>query len=172
MRRRAARGFANRPGRRMRPGDFGAGDMSRPFHLNLPLMLLFCLGPAAAQTMYRCGSTYSQTPCGPTATATRTPSDVPADGPADQQPGAVCAREAPGQLNVPDPTQLRVLSTSAGRAEVITYAGQPVAARRFELNISTVSPAGVWLPARAYTCHLSEDQQRLLKFAARTGAPR
>lgn len=144
--------------------------MSRRPQVILALTLL-CSGSVAAQTMYRCGSTYSQTPCGPAATATRTPSDVPADGPADQQPGAACAREAPGQLNVPDPTQLRVLSTSAGRAEVIQYAGQPVAARRFELSISTVSPAGVWLPARGYTCHLSEDQQRLLKFAARV-APR
>jgi len=140
--------------------------MSRRRYL-IPTLALLCSGPVAAQTMYRCGSTYSQTPCGPAATATRTPSDVPADGPADQQPGAICAREAPGQLNVPDPTQMRVLSTSAGRAEVIQYAGQPMAARRFELSISTVNSAGVWLPARAYTCHLSEDQQRLLKFAPR-----
>jgi len=122
--------------------------------------------PAPAQQMYRCGSTYSQTPCGPTATATRTFSDVPPDKAAGSQ-GAACAAQAPQLLNVPDPAALRVVSTSASRAEVIQYSGQPVVALRYDLSISTVSPAGVWLAARAYSCFLSEDQQRILKFEIR-----
>jgi hypothetical protein len=116
--------------------------------------------------MYRCGSTYSQTPCGPTATATRTPSDIPADKAAGSQ-GAACAAQAPHLLNVPDPAALRVLYSSASRAEVIQYSGQPVVALRYDLSISTVSPAGVWLAARAFSCYLSEDQQRILKFEVR-----
>lgn len=117
--------------------------------------------------MYRCGSTYSQTPCGPTATATRTFSDIAADKAAGPQAGAACAAQAPQVLNVPDPSGLRVLSTSASRAEVIQYSGQPVVALRYDLSISTVSAAGVWLAARPYSCFLSEDQQRILKFEIR-----
>jgi hypothetical protein len=104
--------------------------------------------PAPAQQMYRCGSTYSQTPCSPTATATRTRSDVPPDNAGGSQSGAACA-------------------ASASRAEVIQYSGQPVVALRYDLSITTVSPAGVWLAARAYSCYLSEDQQRILKFEIR-----
>jgi hypothetical protein len=122
---------------------------------------------APAQQMYRCGSTYSQTPCGPTATATRTRSDVPPDNAGGSQAGAACSAQAPHLLNVPDPAALRVLSTSASRAEVIQYSGQPVVALRYDLSITTVSPAGVWLAARAYSCYLSEDQQRILKFEIR-----
>jgi hypothetical protein len=119
---------------------------------------------ASAQQMYRCGSTYSQTPCGPTATATRTPADVPADKPDGGAAGATCGTHAARLLDLPDPAALRVVSTSPGRSEVIQYSGQPVVARRYELRVSMVSPAGVWLPARSYSCFLSEDQQRILKF--------
>jgi hypothetical protein len=42
-----------------------------------------------------------------------------------------------------------------------------VVALRYDLSISTVSPAGVWLAARAFSCYLSEDQQRILKFEVR-----
>jgi len=121
----------------------------------------------AAQPMYRCGSTYSQTPCDPTAKATRTFADVLPDRPAGSQAGATCAAQAIQLLNVPDPAALRVLSTSESRAEVIQYSGQPVVALRYDLNISTVSSAGVWLAARPYSCFLSEDQQRILKFESR-----
>ena len=145
----------------------------RPIHRRtwhgIAVLLAMAAFPAlaSAQQMYRCGSTYSQTPCGPTATATRTPSDVPPDKAAGSQAGAACTAQAPQLLNVPDPTALRVLSTSASRAEVIQYSGQPVVALRYDLRISTVSPAGVWLAARAYSCFLSEDQQRILKFEIR-----
>lgn len=142
--------------------------MNHSLHRMAGLLAMAALAaPVIAQPLYRCGSTYSQTPCGPEATATRTFADTVADRPAGSQAGAACATHAPQVLNVPDPTALRVVSTSASRAEVIQYSGQPVVALRYDLSISTVSPAGVWLAARPYTCFLSEDQQRILRFEAR-----
>jgi len=71
----------------------------RPIHRRtwhgIAVLLAMAAFPAlaSAQQMYRCGSTYSQTPCGPTATATRTPSDVPPDKAAGSQAGAACTAQ-------------------------------------------------------------------------------
>ena len=154
------------PGRSLR--EKLSGSLLCPMHRCHRAAVLLALAAlsasASAQKMYRCGSTYSQTPCGPAATVTHAPTDAAVDNAGVSQAGAACTAHAPRLLDVPDPAALRVLSTSAGRAEVIQYSGQAVVARRYELRISTVSPAGVWLAARTYSCFLSEDQQRILKF--------
>lgn len=51
------------------------------FDKRVPLALLLAAWAcaASAQTMYRCGNTYSQTPCAPDAVAKRTPADAPAE---------------------------------------------------------------------------------------------
>jgi hypothetical protein len=132
---------------------------------------LCVVAPAAqAQQLYRCGNTFSQVPCAPDATKLRTPSG--SSGP--DAPGApalkgkeLCAAEAPRQLGVNDPENIRVDSVVRGSAEVIQYAGQPMAARSYQVNLIYRNQAGVFATARPVICYLSEDERRVLKINAR-----
>ena len=79
----------------------------------------------AAQQLYRCGNTYSQTPCAPDAT----PARISAGAAPEQAPGAsgkdLCVSEGVAQLRFPDPESTRIQSVAKSGAEVIQYAGKP-----------------------------------------------
>ena len=122
--------------------------------------------PGAAQQLYRCGNTYSQTPCAPDAT----PARISAGAAPEQAPGAsgkdLCASEGVAQLRFPDPESTRIQSVAKSGAEVIQYAGKPIAARKYKLTLNTKNAAGAYTGDRVYVCYLSEDERRVLKVDA------
>jgi hypothetical protein len=115
------------------------------------------LGPllVSAQTLYKCGNTYSQTPCSDTAQPVRV-FTTPAP---KAEPGArgfaLCAAQLPAE----DAARARQQGTR--RVEVIRYADQPLSAQRFDL---VLPPQEAGAPTARYACWLSEDQARLLQF--------
>ena len=119
-----------------------------------------------AQNIHKCGNTYSQTPCAPDAA----PARISADAAPEQAPGAsgkdLCASEGVAQLRFPDPESTRIQSIAKSGAEVIQYAGKPIAARKYNLMLNTKNPAGAYTGDRAYVCYLSEDERRVLKVDA------
>lgn len=132
-------------------------------------MIATCLaaGTAGAQTLYRCGNTYSQTPCAASAASAR----ITANAVPDASPGSagqeLCASEGVAQLAFPDPDSTRVRTITKVGTEVIQYAGKPIAARRYNLLINTKNAQGAYTGDRAYLCYLSEDERRVLKVGSR-----
>ena len=122
---------------------------------------------AGAQQLYRCGNTYSQTPCAADAASMRiSPGAAP-----EQAPGAsgkdLCASDGVAQLHFPDPDSTRIQSVTKAGSEAIQYAGKPIAARKYHLAINTKDGNGAYTGERVYVCYLSEDERRVLKVDLR-----
>lgn len=122
-----------------------------------------CPAGAGAQQLYRCGNTYSQTPCA----ADAAPARISA-GAAPEQAGGVtgkdlCASDGVAQLRFPDPESTRVLAVAKTSSEAIQYAGKPIAARKYHLTINTKDTNGAYTGDHVYVCYLSEDERRILK---------
>src|SRR6185295_2325834 len=109
---------------------------------------------AAAQPLYRCGNTYSQTPCAAAASAVRIAAGAVPDAAEGLQGKELCSATVPRLLQLGDPAAVRVESVVKGDAEVIQYAGQPVATRKYLLSINVANAYGAWTGARSFTCHL------------------
>jgi len=62
---------------------------------------------------------------------------------------------------------VRVASVAKAPAEVIQYANQPTATRKYLVTIGVKSAALVYEGPRTYACHLSEDERRVLTFGVR-----
>lgn len=132
-------------------------------------LLLAGLHTADAQTVYRCGNTISQTPCGPDAEAKRVlgAPPAPASRPASPTGQALCAEAALQLSGTPEPASARVTQLAPRRVEVIRYANQPLAAFRFELAVDAKTAYGLYSGPRPFSCWLSEDQARVLQLQAR-----
>lgn len=126
---------------------------------------LFALLPldSGAQTMYRCGSTYSQTPCAPDAKTVRGMASP--DGANGASPGAgadLCSVEATRTLGVQQAQGLRVDSVTKGPSKAIEYAGQTLMARTYRVSMSYRELSGMFVSASPAVCYLSEDERRVL----------
>jgi hypothetical protein len=136
--------------------------------MNAKFLILAALaghaGLACAQQMYKCGSTFSQTPCSPDAVAKPVqPSAVP-DGPAGVTGYELCAAAARKMIPSPEPETARIQPAGERRSEVIQYAGKPIATHRYDLVVDAKTSYGVFSGLQPYACWLSEDQRRVLQF--------
>jgi hypothetical protein len=116
--------------------------------------------------MYRCGNTFSQTPCGAAAASALRISAAAAPEPASGPRGKeLCNSAAPRLLQLNNPETTRIESVVKGSSEVIQYAGQPAVARKYLMSINATNAYGVYMGAKTYACFLSEDEQRILSIA-------
>lgn len=113
---------------------------------------------AGAQTMYRCGNTFSQKPCGDSAAAVKVPGTQVTAGAGTSAPDSVCSRAALGNGNY------RIDSLESGGTDTVTYAGQTVAAKLYRVNMTRLDEHGRSMGRTAAVCYLSEDGQRVLKI--------
>ena len=139
--------------------------------MKLPLVLIFAMVPlwAHAQPLYRCGNTYSQTPCGADATAKKLPSSAVPDAAAGVQGEALCASEGMQRLGWSDPEVARVVDVTKLGTQVISYADKPTAARKFAVRLSIRNVHGQ-AGEQVFHCFLSEDQRRVLAIESPHGA--
>lgn len=122
-------------------------------------------GLASAQQMYKCGNTFSQTPCAPDAVARPVQSAAAPETPAGGLSGyELCAAAARKMVQTPEPETARIQPIGERRSEVIQYAGKPIATHRYDLSIDAKTPYGVYSGLQPYACWLSEDQRRVLQF--------
>jgi hypothetical protein len=133
----------------------------------LPACLGFSAMPSHAQALYKCGSTYSQTPCAPDAATPRLFKDASPTAGTQPTGYALCAATAPAAAAVLEPETARIRPLGQRVTEVIQYAGQSIPAHRFDLTIDSKNPYGVFTGPIPYSCWLSEDQARLLQFGPR-----
>jgi hypothetical protein len=138
-----------------------ASRMRAPITLLLSLAAPLALG----QTLYRCGNTYSQTPCAPAAEPKRLYADPVADAASGAQGSELCADEAQKLVGAMDPNGVRLRFPGSARPTVITFAGQPMPARRHLLTIEVRGANGLFSAPKTWACDLSEDRRRVLQFA-------
>ena len=120
----------------------------------LVAVLLIAAGLAHGQTVYRCGNSYSQTPCATEAKAVQLGPSAAPERPADMPTGkALCIAFATQFLTLSAADAARVTAVK-GPATVIQYAGQPMAVHQFNVRAE----------GRSYLCFLSGDENRVLKF--------
>lgn len=137
-------------------------------HLTIgPLAFLAMASAAHAQQLYKCGNTYSQTPCATDAKPTR----LHQGAAPDRAPGAtgfeLCASKAKSAVGTPEPESARVQPLGQRLSEVIQYSGQPLSTHRYDLTVDAKTQYGVFSGPVAYSCWLSEDQARVLQFGRR-----
>ncbi len=133
------------------------------------LSLLFsAFGASHAQQLYKCGNTYSQTPCAPDAAPKRVfsgGSSASAVAAGDKPSGlALCSAQAITRIDSPEPETAQVAPVGQRKTEVIQYANQPVVAVRYDLTVRAKTQYGVYGSPVGFACWLSEDQQRLLQL--------
>ena len=121
-----------------------------------------------AQQLYRCGNTFSQTPCAAAASAVRISPAAAPEPPPGPHGKELCSSSAPRLLQLTDPNTARIESIVKVDSEVIQYAGQPIAARKYLMSINATNVYGVYMGARSYACYLSEDERRILKVAPKS----
>lgn len=124
---------------------------------------------AHAQQLYKCGNTYSQTPCATDAK----PSKLHQGAAPEKAPGAsgfeLCALTAKSAVGTPEPESARVRQVQQRVSEVIQYSGQALPSHRYDLTVDARTQYGVFSGPVAYSCWLSEDQARVLQFGPRRG---
>ena len=120
---------------------------------------------ASAQTLYRCGNVYSQTPCAPDAATLKARSNPVADAAPGLQAGELCSATVMRELQLDEAGPVQIGSVTKAPAEVIQYADKPTATRKYIVNLK-VKPTTPFDGPRSYTCHLSEDERRVLRFGA------
>ncbi|MBL0726450.1 DUF4124 domain-containing protein [Piscinibacter sp. HJYY11] len=137
--------------------------------MNVRFLILALLaghaGLASAQQMYKCGNTFSQTPCAPDAVARPVQPSAAPETPAGGLAGyELCAAAARKMVRTPEPETARIQPIGERRSEVIQYAGKPIATHRYDLSVDAKTPYGVYSGLQPYACWLSEDQRRVLQF--------
>jgi hypothetical protein len=135
----------------------------------LPLAFaVLCASPlhAQSQQLYRCGNTFSQTPCAPDAASARMSGGAAPEPVAGTAGKDLCTTAGVAQMNFPDPESTRIRSVTKAGTEVIQYAGKPIVARKYQLAINTKDQVGDYTGDRTYLCYLSEDERRVLKVDA------
>ena len=127
--------------------------------------------PATSQTLYRCGNQFSQTPCSKDAPAARLRSSAAPDRP--ETPGGkdLCIAQASKMLGFNEPQPEVFDSVSKMPAQVIQYAGTPIAAKSYWLQSRGRVHQGLMVPAISLECFLSDDEQRLLKLESANKTP-
>lgn len=129
-----------------------------------PLVLLLLGAGAPAQTLYRCGNQFSQTPCAADAQAKPAAGVAPAAAASGPRGFPLCSAEAIRRLQPPEPHSSRLVQLGERRTEPIRYANQNLAAARYELSIDSKTPQGIYGGPQRFACWLSEDQARVLRF--------
>jgi hypothetical protein len=138
------------------------------------ISLLVASAAGAAQTMYRCGNTFSQTPCSGQAGSAPAPR---ADAGAPAAPGATartraapCLAEAAQRVGVADAAALRVGPITGPRVQAIDVRGSKLVVRTYEFSALARNAYGGEAAGAAFTCHLSEDEQRVVQLVERPAA--
>lgn len=134
--------------------------------------LLLATSIAAAQ-VYRCGSTFSDKPCGSNAVKVQgTSAHEGSSGTAPATSGSglpgyalACLNAIRATTNFPDKENLRV-DDYAKAWETFEYADKKIVGLLVTLKVNPMGAYGSYTGARSFSCHMSEDGRRVLKVSA------
>lgn len=126
-------------------------------------LLCACLltSSVAAQSIYKCGNTYSQNPCSDEQTPARIHRDT-ATTPAGLSGKELCRSVVPHSVSLKDAYSARIDYVSNSSAEAITVYGESIVARRYDVAMNAKNSYGAYTGAKIYRCYLSIDGARLI----------
>lgn len=137
------------------------------------LFFIFCAlsSVASAQAVYRCGNTFTGTPCGPDAKVLVAPPPAPAKleapaytppPPADQIEAnkATCEKKTRAAMKDPESTRIKSVSR-AGRA-LQRLAGKSFYGVSYDMNVNAKNSYGAYTGEKLYNCVFSMDEKTYL----------
>jgi hypothetical protein len=157
----AAQGFAC-----FRPAAEQAYD--RPDALPPHRLALALAGPAAAQQMYRCGSTFSQQPCGADAKVIDTPGvvqpmvvpDLPVSPETIEAASAACVAGLWKSFSFRDPDSVKIGAIRRGTAGMTVFGDRRVATRAYSMRVNAKNGYGGYTGEQLYICYVDPKDER------------
>ena len=134
----------------------------------LAVLLAGCCSVSYAQgAMYKCkvgGATvYSDQPCGDN------PQKIRKDAAPEAAPASVtehvCAQKITAYIKFDEPDNIVIEGIKKGNSAAIDYMGSKIYAKTYYLKVSEKTASGAYAGTRNYTCHVSEDEHRILKMS-------
>lgn len=127
------------------------------------------MGVSWSQTMYRCGNTFSQTPCGPNSSTSLIPKSGGSTTVADhkarvQEMKAICAELVRGLPAWKDASSVVLDGVYRGKAEVRTIHGQPLVVIPYYAMADGKNSYGAYPGKRPYACYANESETRIVDF--------
>ncbi|MES2072254.1 MAG: DUF4124 domain-containing protein [Pseudomonadota bacterium] len=130
------------------------------------LLAAACSLSYAQGAMYKCktpgGMVYSDQPCGDN------PQKIRKDAAPDAAPASVtehvCAQKIGAYVKFDEPDNIVIEGIKKGNSAAIDYMDSKVYAKTFYLKVSEKTASGAYVRTRNYTCHVSEDEHRILKI--------
>jgi hypothetical protein len=123
------------------------------------------MSPVFGQKLYRCGNSFSQTPCGADAVAVGKTKPASTSPVSTTQGAIVCAKAVQHKLDLPPGHTAAVEYSKRGPAETITYADQPIVTRTVNVTVVVRNAMGANVGQTNAMCNVSEDEQRVLKMS-------
>jgi hypothetical protein len=118
----------------------------------------------SAQTLYKCGNTYSQAPCAYQARPAKINPDAQPAAPAAPHGSELCRLAVVSAVGLPE--NMPVIDRVADPvAELLRIGEQPIESRRIDVFVN----ARVAAATSPYRCYLSVDQKRLLRLVGPSG---
>jgi hypothetical protein len=117
--------------------------------------------------LHRCGNTFSQTPCEyGAAPITVKPSTSAPTAERSKAGLQLCSNDIATRVGATDARPAQVRAAGERKAEVITFAGTPTVAYRYDFGVSIRQPGALLEGMSSWTCWVSEDQARVLRMSA------
>jgi hypothetical protein len=134
----------------------------------LPILTIWS-GTTFAQQMYRCGSTFSQQPCGPDATVIKNqgmlqPSIPQGPGEAEKvtRMKALCREMLIRAPSWKDRDSLKVSEIYRGKADVRTIDGMPQVVRLYVTTVNGKNSYGAYTGDKPAVCDVNEHETKVL----------
>ena len=128
--------------------------------------LWLAAGACPAQTLYKCGSTFSQTPCASTAEEVTVPKGRTATTASTEVPGQgleMCRAAVPRMSGVKDPYSAVIESIGEVRHDTLRIGDESVIVKRYDVLMNAKNSYGAYAGAKLYRCFVSVDEKRLLE---------
>lgn len=139
----------------------------------LTAVALLAAGPVMAQQMYRCGSTFSQQPCGADAKAVPmqgvpqpvvAPPDTPASPEVVEAAKAACAARLKTDLAWKDPDSVKIGAVERRKTWHAPIDGKTVPARIYVLRVNAKNSYGGYTGEQPYLCNLDLGEKTVLSI--------
>lgn len=136
----------------------------------LSFITLVAVFPAEshAGAVYRCGNTFSESPCGEDAVKHEIfGEDSESLKGLDDKAADTCLTGIIRAGLLGNPENPRVVPTSRRKSEIVDFKGSKLMGTRIQVAISEMNPnTGVYIAGKQYQCVLTPDLERVLKTEA------
>lgn len=141
-----------------------------PYQIAIAICFLSIGVSAGAQAMYRCGNTYSDRQCGPTAEQLKTSTgehpivrllDIPATPVVEAKAKAICKESLINLMKDPDSAKIGEVTRGALDHVRNDQTGKVLVVRRYNVMINAKNSYGGYTGQKRYGCSFNYDETLL-----------